>query len=235
MALQAARAELSPELINKIRPVTLAQERVLRVPEPLLPLFPWGGLQRGTTFGVSGTGSWSLAMAVMAESLGAQGWLAIVGAPSFGLAAASDFGVRLDRVLVIEEPGRSRWGAVVSSLLESVDLVAIAPDAQVGTRDARRLAARAREQESVLVHLDGGRSWPTGLDNTLSVTPDGWEGLGQGFGHLQARRSTVSAVGRRSGAPNRSVSVLLPGPDGRMVTAEQQLGAVSEFRPRLVG
>ncbi len=232
MALRAARAELSPELINKIRPVTLAQERVLPVPEPLLPLFPWGGLQRGTTFGVSGNGSWSLAMALMAESLGSQGWLAVVGAPAFGLAAASDFGVRLDRVLVIEEPGRSRWGAVVSSLLESVDVVAIAPDATVGARDARRLAAKAREQESVLIHLDGGRSWPTGLDNTLAVIDEGWQGLGAGYGYLQARRARVEAVGRRAGGMNRSVSVWLPGPDGRLAAAGAQ---VSELRPRLVG
>ncbi|MEZ5340097.1 MAG: hypothetical protein R2706_01230 [Acidimicrobiales bacterium] len=232
MALRAARAELSPELINKIRPVTLAQERVLPVPEALLPLFPWGGLPRGSTVGVQGSGSWSLAMALMAESLGSQGWLAVVGAPSFGLAAASGFGIRLDRVLVVEEPGRSRWGAVVSALLESVDMVAIDPDAAVGARDARRLAARAREQESILFHLDGGKSWPTGLDTSLSVDIEGWVGIGQGHGHLQARQANVRAVGRRSGAPNRSVSVWLPGPDGRLVAAPAN---VSEFRPRLVG
>ena len=232
MALRAARAELSPELIDKVRPVTLANERILPVPEPLLPLFPWGGVQRGTSLGVSGTGAWSLAMALLAHSLGSQGWLAIVGAPSFGLVAANDFGIRLDRVLVVEEPGRSRWGSVVSSLLESVDVVAIAPDTEVGTRDARRLAARVREQESILVHLDGGRSWPSGLDASLAVTVEGWEGIGAGFGHLQARRAKVEAAGRRAGAPGRSVSVWLPGPDGRLATAGAK---VSELHPRLVG
>ncbi len=214
--LMVERATLDPELLAKIKPVTLAGERTLPVPAALSTLFPWGGLQRGTTLAVDGPAGWSLAMALLAEALGDEGWLAIVGVPDFNLVAAADYGIRLDRVLVVQDPGVGRWGTVVATLLESVEVVAVAPTSTVGAKDVRRLTARAREQESILLHLDGGARWPTMADLTLSADVAGWEGLGMGHGHLQARRVTISASGRRGAAASRSVPVLLPGPGGAM-------------------
>ncbi len=210
------RPALSAEIRQRIQPVTLSGQKVLPVPEILQPLFPWSGVQRGTSLGVSGHGSWALAMAILADALGAEGWLAVVGAPNLGLAAAAEFGVRLDRVLVVETPSAAQWPTVVASLLEAVDVVAIAPVGRVGPRDGRRLSARAREQESVLLHLDGARTWPTVVDVNLTTTVDGWEGLGDGHGHLRSRKVTVESTGRRSAARSATVSVLLPGPDGRL-------------------
>lgn len=210
------RPALNPDIIQRIKPVTLSGQRTMPVPELLTPLFPWGGVQRGTSVSVSGHGGWALAMAIMTEALGSEGWLALVGVPDFGLAAAAGFGVRLDRVLVVESPGVHQWPTVVASLLESVDVVAIAPQGRVGPRDARRLSARAREQASVLLHLDGATTWPTAVDVGLTVQADEWTGLGVGHGHLRARRVTATSTGRRSANRASSVSVWLPGPDGTL-------------------
>lgn len=210
------RPALAPDLIEKIQPINLSGQRVLPVPDVLTPLFPWGGIQKGTSLGVGGSGGWSVAMAIMAEALGAEGWLAIVGAPDVGLVAAAEFGVRLDRILVVETPPLHQWSSVVASLLEAVDVVAIAPEGRVGQRDARRLHARAREQASILLHLDGATTWPTAVDVGLDVAVDRWLGLGWGHGHLQARQATVTSIGRRSAARPVSVKVWLPGPDGRL-------------------
>lgn len=216
----AARPELDPDILAKIKPVTLAGQRTVPMPEPLAPLFPWGGLPRGVDVVVKGQGAWSLAMAMWAEALGAEGWLAVVGVPDLNLVAAADLGVRLDRVLVIETPGAAQWATVVAALLEAVDIVAVAPTARVGRRDARRLVARAREQESLLFHLDGGVQWPEAADVVLNTSGAlEWDGLGWGHGHLCERAITVDASGRRAHARARSVSVMLPGRDGRIAAA----------------
>ncbi len=210
------RPALAADLIDKIQPINLSGQRVLPVPDVLTPLFPWGGIQKGTSLSVGGNGGWSLAMAIMGEALGAEGWLAIVGAPDVGLVAASEFGVRLDRVVVVETPPLHQWPTVVAALLEAVDVVAIAPDGRVGPRDARRLGARAREQGSILLHLDAASTWPTAVDVGLEVQMDQWHGLGAGHGCLRARQATISSVGRRSAARRTEVSVWLPGMDGRL-------------------
>ncbi len=184
------------------------------VPEMLKPLFPLGGVQRGTSLAFAGNSGWALAMAIMAEALGTEGWLGLVGAPDFGLMAAAEYGVRLDRILVVETPSLKLWPTVVASLLESVDVVAVAPVGKVGLRDARRLTARAREQSSVLLHLDGAATWPTAVDVVLAARARDWSGLGDGHGHLVARRVEVESTGRRSAARQTKVEVLLPGPDG---------------------
>ena len=234
-----ARPALDPAILAKIKPVTLAGQRTVPVPEPLTPLFPWGGMPRGVDVVMKGPGSWSLAMAMWAEALGAEGWLAVVGVPDLNLVAAAELGVRLDRVLVVETPGGSQWATVVAALLEAVDVVAVAPTANVGRREARRLVARAREQESLLFHLDGGIGWPEAADIVLSVEPndartigidesDGWTGLGWGHGHLRSRSATVIANGRRSQAQARSVTVLLPDQSGRLSPLDHADGDSSQ-------
>ncbi len=214
------RPALSKEIIQRIQPITLSGQQILDVPDAIEPLFPWGGVQRGTSLGVAGDGGWSLAMAILADGLGAEGWVAFVGVPDLGIEAAAAHGVRLDRMLVVETPSLHDWPTVVSSLLESVDVVAIAPQQRVGPRDARRLAARARERSSVLFHLDGGTTWPTAIDLQLEVADVSWSGVGEGHGYLRGRRATVSSVGRRSAARRTSVDVWLPGPDGRLASVE---------------
>lgn len=205
---------------QRVAPVTMANEQLLPVPEPLAPLFPAGGLQRGWSVGVAGDGGWSVALALLGAALGTDGWSACVGLEELGLVAADELGLRLDHVLMVETPGPKQLSAVIAALVEVVDVVCLGSTKSVGVRDSRRLMARAREQNAVLLHLDGGRSWPQALDVVLSAEPGGWSGIGAGHGRLQSRSMTVTAVGRRSMAKPRRVDVRLPGPDGGIDHAE---------------
>lgn len=207
------------ELRDRLSPVTLSGEHLLEVPGALAPLVPQGGLQRGTSVGFAGPGGTSVAMALAATALGNDRWMAIVGGEELGLLAAAELGVRLDRLLLVASSGSDRLAPIVATLLDAVDIVIVDPRRRVDGRAARRLTARARERGTVLFHLDGGRTWPEALPLTLTAEPQGWEGLGQGHGHLRYRRLTITSGGRRSSARPRRVSVLLPGPDGVPVTA----------------
>ncbi len=217
-----AAPDLAPplrQLRDQLAPVTLPQEQLLDVPAPLRTLFPHGGLQRGTSVGFAGPGSTSVALAVAAAALGDDRWMAVVGVEELGLLAAAELGVRLDRLLVVSETGSDRLATVIAALLDAVDIVALDPRRPIGGRAARRLTARARERGTVLFHLDGGRSWPEAVSLTLTARPEGWTGLGAGHGHLQHRRMSITAGGRRSSARPRRTTVLLPGPGGACVEA----------------
>lgn len=213
-------AALAP-LAGRVAPVALAVERRRSGPEALAPVLPDGGLQRGWSVEVTGPGAWSLAAALAAPMQAAEGWVAVVGAPSFGLLAATGYGFRLDRVVLVEQPPPGRWATVVAALVDAVDVVVVDPVATVPGRDARRLRARARERGAVLVHLDGGRTWPEAADVVLRVEGSRWEGLEAGHGHLRARRVSVSGSGRRLPGPPRHTELWLPGPDGGLAPADR--------------
>ncbi len=227
-SVASVRPRLDAESLAKIRPTTLSLDRIVEVPDPLRPLFPAGGVQRGWNVGLDGHGSWGVGMSLLANGLGDEGWVAIVGLPTFSLVAAASYGLRLDRVIMVDEPGPGRLATVLATLLEAVDMVVLSPYYRVGTRDARRLVGRAREQETVLFHLDGGTSWPTTLNMTLVATTLKWEGLGQGHGHLRKRLIRVEASGRGAGAQNRSVDIWLPDHTGPLRAYKQSpIGALS--------
>lgn len=201
-------------LDERVRPVTLAERQVLPVAEALRPLFPGGGLRRGSVVAVGPDGAGaatSLALATVAEASGQGSWVAVVGLPTLGLVAAAELGVALDRLAVVATPGRGRWADVVAALVDAVDLVVLGP-ARVRPGDARRLAARARERGAVLLPV--GTEWPEAPDLALRADAGRWEGIGTGYGHLRARRVRVGATGRRDAARPRSTEVWLPAEDG---------------------
>lgn len=204
------------------RPVTTADERALPVADALQPLLP-AGLRRGSSLQVTGArdglGSTSLALAVLAGPSGAGSWAGTVGVPSLGLAAAAGFGVDLDRLVLVPdagEPGGPTWATTVATLLDAVDVVAVRPPRRVPLGELRRLIARARERGSVLVRLGAPSDWPESADATLRVVATAWEGLGQGHGHLRARRAEVEASGRRGLDRPRCATLWLPGPGGTL-------------------
>lgn len=232
---------------ERARPVTLAGEQVLAVLDPLAPLFPEGGLRRGSTVTVEGgPGATSLALALGAAASASGSWVAGVGLASPGLLAAAEMGVALERVVVAQAPPGT-WATVVAALLDAVDLVWAGLPRRVSPHDARRLAARARERGSVLVPLapwapagvvGGGRSgrsgarsggsrgesvdvWPVPADVRLRpVASLGWVGPGgHGAGRLEARRMEVVAAGRGASARERRVTLWLPAPDGGVAPA----------------
>lgn len=194
-------------LRNRVVPITLAHERsqqVRTVSEPLSGVVPM--VRPGWSLGFTGTGGWTLAMMFLADMVGesttgsatvAGRWSACVGLEELGLVAAHEFGVPMNRLLMVESPPAERWAVVVAALVEAVDVICLNPARPVRAREARRLQARAREQETVLFHLDGGRNWPTAMDISL-VARQQWSGLGQGHGYLRERRLLIESSGRRA-------------------------------------
>jgi hypothetical protein len=202
------------ELAVRTQPLVLARDEQLPVLEPLAALFPGGSLRRGTTVTVGGAAT-SLMLALLAGPSQAGSWTAVVGHPDLGLVAAAEFGVVLDRLALVPWPG-SQWTTVVSALLDAVDVVVVRPPAgsgRVRPGDARRLMAKARERGAVLMPVGG---WVEGADVRLAVASSAWEGLGDGHGHLRARRVEVVVSGRGAANRHRQVALWLPDHEGEV-------------------
>jgi hypothetical protein len=236
-------------------PGPLPAERVLPVLPELTGLFPGGGLLLGATVllgpaaspepllgsGASGpTSAWpsrvsgltSLLLLLLAGASSGGHWCAVIGLPELGLAAAAELGADLDRLVLVPRPGsEGRWQSVVTTLLETVDLVCLVPDAPVRPADARRLSARARERRSTLVVLDAasptgvprgfpcggpvraGRivaRWPGPFDLRCSVRESNWSGLERGHGLLSFRQLEAEVGGRGAASRPRSSRLRLP-------------------------
>lgn len=200
---------------SSIRPDRATQ--VLPVLPALATLLPDGGLRRGSTVVVDQ--SPGLALALLAGPSAQQTWCAVVGVPTFGVAAAAEAGIALERLALIPNPGQ-RWSETVAALVDGMDLVVVAPPARLAPRETRRLTARARDRGTVLVALD---RWD-GADLRLTATDNEWEGVTEGVGRLRARRLTVAVQGRGAAARPRSEQLWLPGPHGTYGSASAPHG-----------
>jgi hypothetical protein len=187
-------------LAELVRPASRAAEdgihRVLPVLPELSGLLPGRGLRRGSTVAVAAgrpgvSGHTTLMLALLAAASRAGSWCAVVGVPALGALAAAEFGIALDRLALVPNPG-PEWPTVVAALIDGVDVVVVAAPGAVSASVAGRLAARARQRGAVLV--------PYGA----------WEGLGRGRGRLRRRRVTVAARGRGAAARPKEVTVWLP-------------------------
>jgi hypothetical protein len=231
--------------------------RVLPVLPELTGLFPGGGLPLGGTillgparapevlvgagFGAPGpssalsnrvSGLTSLLLLLLAGASSRGHWCAVAGLPELGLVAAVELGADLDHLVLIPCPGsEGRWQSVVTTLLETVDLVCLVPDAPVRPADARRLSTRARERRSTLVVLDAasptgvargcpsdgqvraGRivaRWPGPSDLRCSVKESSWSGLEHGHGLLSFRQLEAEVGGRGAASRPKSSRLRLP-------------------------
>jgi hypothetical protein len=209
---------------ERIRPMVLAREQVLPVPEPFAPLLPGTGLRRGSTVSVTATGvggGTSLALALVAEASRAGSWTAAVGLPSLGLVAAEEAGIALERLVLVAAPERATWGGVVAALVDGFDVLLLhATRGGVRPVDARKLVARARERGTVLVQL--GPGWEGEADLALRIVEARWHGVDDGYGHLTARRIVLEATGRGAAARPRRAELWLPAADGSVAAAEPE-------------
>ncbi len=205
-----------------VRPVTAVEsdDRVLPVVEPLVRLFPAGGLRRGNTVAVpDGRGATSLMLALLAAASADGAWVGMVGRPELGLVAAAEAGVRLERLALVPHPGADLL-AVTSALLDGLDVVVVAGARRAGVRaaDQQRLAARARQRGAVLLAFG---PWP-GADVELACIDVQWRGLGAGAqggsGRLCSRRAGVRLHGRGVAPGGRGTHLLLPAPGGEVGT-----------------
>jgi hypothetical protein len=210
----------SPTLLNTAgRPDKLAQiaglrERISRLQgrpgEAARPLDTHPALagivqlRAGGTYAVAPeTGGAGLALALLAGPSAVGGWGAVVGMPDFGVEAAAGLGVRLDRTVLVPDPG-DLWLETVAALVDVVTLVVVRPPGRVTEAQASKLAARLRTREAALVSLG---SWPR-ADVRLAVETPRWSGAGRGEGHLRARRVTVAV--QRGTAPPRRTELWFP-------------------------
>ncbi|HUC35579.1 MAG TPA: hypothetical protein VMR97_00485 [Acidimicrobiales bacterium] len=219
-------------LVALARPTSAKRDRLLPVLGPLAPLFPGGGLQRGTVVAVdvaggsyhhpelerSAGGATTLAFALLAAASATGSWCAGVGTPHPGVLSMADLGIDLHHLVLVPRPGAA-WVEVTATLLDGMDVVLTLLPRSLRPATARRLAARARERQAVLVVLGRRTWWPQGPEVRLEPRDGVWHGLGRGHGYLRARRVEVLATGRGVAARPVGVALWLPGPSGGVLPA----------------
>lgn len=187
-------------MARSVRSTVLAGERVVPVADGWEGLLPGGGLQRGSVVafdGPPGRGTTSLTLRVLAAATAAGEWSAFVDlGGTLGGVAAAGAGVSLDRMAVVRGVAVDQWATVVASLVDGVSVVAAEVPSRLRHADARRLVARVRERDAVLLAV--GR-WPAEAAATLRAEGGPWSGLGRGEG-LLARRNLTVAVEHRGAA-----------------------------------
>jgi hypothetical protein len=184
---------------------------------PPLPVWPAlrtllpNGLPRGST--ITASGSVSLLLALLGAASAEGAWCALVGGFRISAEAAGEYGIELTRLAVVPAP-EAQWATAVGALIDAVDVVVARVPARVTNGDIRRLAARARSHDTVLVPFVTGQTvWP-GADLRLDAQDGVWAGIGRGYGRLRQRRLAVTVSGRRSAGRPRSATLWLPAAGG---------------------
>ena len=177
---------------------------VLRVPEPLASALPRRGLVRGSVASLVGPGATSLLFTLMSGEPGA--WSAIVGMPDIGLLAASEFGIDLDRVVLVPNPGPDVL-QVISILIDGVDVLAVAlpPGSRPTQSRLRVLTGRLRQRGAVVLSMS---PWP-GAELVLRSRWAGMAGVGRGHGRLRDRSLVVDVEGRGAAGRGRRASLVV--------------------------
>jgi hypothetical protein len=195
-------------------------------------LLPDGGLRRGSTVVVRGSNTLLLTLLAKATEIGA--WAVCVGMPDLGLLAGHELGIALNRFAIIPKPGRELVD-VLAALIDGFALVAVDTATVLSSRNgpnlARRLSARARERDAVLLPVGAGQ-WP-GADLDLRCESTNWTGLGHGYGCLGARELEVVTQGRGVAGRPRRGGVVLPG-DPIVDTWQDEMSRRQRPRPLTV-
>jgi hypothetical protein len=201
-------------LVTRAASGAAAAERTL----PLLPAFtalvPSASVQRGSVVGCAGGAAVTLALALAAGPSQQGAWVAVVGMPTLGLAAAAEAGVVLERLVAVVEPDHTaRWADLLAACIDGFDVLLLGPATQqVPPAVARRLAARLQSRGAVAITVGA----PVfGADLRFDCAASTWSGLGDGHGVALGRRTTVELTGRRVPRTQRA-DLWLPAADGRV-------------------
>ena len=181
---------------------TKLNSRTIPTHPAIAKLLPGGGLQEGSVYSVAGSGT--LLMALLAEPSKSGAWCCVIGVPEFGVEAAQRFGIDLERLVLVPEPG-DQWLAVTAAIADVMGVVVMRPPKRASDGAVTRLAARLRQRGSTLIVLG---TWPQ-TEAMLTLTESDWSGIGEGHGYLEARQATVTVTSRLSGRP-RSARLWLP-------------------------
>jgi hypothetical protein len=189
-----ARARLAG-IAGQVRPTVLARDRTLVIPGPLREVLP-DGLVRGSVLVVEGdvgAGVTSAALSLCAAATAVGEWAAAVDLHgTLGGEAIAELGVAPERFVVVRRVPPDRWATTVSVLLDGMSVVVADVPRHVRAADARRLVARARERDVVLVPvLWPPGHWPATASRRLHADGGVWPGLGLGSGLLTSRPPVV--------------------------------------------
>lgn len=208
----AAASTVASAAAPTVTPVVAAQDAAVApsavvpgvpVPDSVASLLPGGVLPAGKVTGVAGSATLQVGLLAAATAAGAR--CAVVGWPELGVAAVAEQGGRLDCLALIPDAGPDP-AAVVSVLLDGLDLVLLGPDvAAVAPSRARVLAGRVRVAGAVLLV---GPGWP-GAELTLAGRHCRYGGLSAGAGRLSSVSTVVRCAGRA--APPRSAEWVAAG------------------------
>lgn len=178
------------------RPLVLARERSIQLGEGLGALVPGGALTRGSVLRVAGSGATSVIFTLASAVTAVGEWAAVVELDdTLGALAAAEAGVALEQFAVVRRVPPARWAIVVAALLEGVSLVVADVPRGVRLGDARRLIARARERETVLLVHERVAAWPAEAALTFCAMGGAWGDL-VADGHLTERALRVEVEGR---------------------------------------
>ena len=184
-------------------PVVLARDRAVPLAGALGDLVPGGMVARGSVLRVTGrpgAGATTLGFELAAAVTGLGEWAAVVDVDAtFGPLAAADVGVALERFAVVRRVPPARWATVVAALLDGVSLVMAEVPRGIGAADARRLVARARERDAILMVCAPAGRWQAGAALTLRAESSAWVGLDDA-GFLRSRSLHVHVEGRGAAA-----------------------------------
>ena len=143
------------DVARRARPLVLARDRSVALGSTLGDLVPEGAVVRGSVLrvvGAAGAGATTVAFELAAAFTAVGEWTAAVDLDApWACSRRRKPGVALDRFAVVRRVPPARWATVVAALLDGVSLVLAEVPRGVRLGDARRLEARARERESVLV------------------------------------------------------------------------------------
>jgi hypothetical protein len=102
-----------------------------------------------------------------------------------------------------------RWADVVAAAADGFELLIVRVPSDVTPTTMRKVANRVRQRGAVIIAL--GDPGNLVCDMELRVDTAVWDGVADGAGHLQQRRITVRASGRRMPGRCRR-EVVLPAP-----------------------
>ena len=190
-AAPGARVERVEELQARIRGMqaTKLDSRAVPTHPALASVLPGGALREGAVVQVEG--SITLLMAALAGPSQSGRLVAVAGIPEFGVEAAARFGIDLERLVLVPDPGW-QWLTVAAALADVIPVVAVRPSGRLAPAEASRFAARLRQRGALLL-VDG--DWP-GSDARLELERSDWSGLERGHGHLAEREVVVRVTGR---------------------------------------
>lgn len=160
-------------------------------------LLPGGAMRAGAVYTVGPSAALTIAMLGAPSSAGL--WTAVVGMPEFGIEAAEESGVRLDRLVLVPHPGE-HWLSAIGVLAEVMGVIAVRAPRSASPGALDRLAARLRQYGCTLVvtgasvtgaSAAGASAAGIAGDAALTIERSRWRGIGHGHGFLAERELTV--------------------------------------------